>query len=91
MIPRVKQVMRQTRARLIKGNTHLAGKIVSLFEPRTEIIRKGKAAKPTEFGKMIKIQEAEGQIITPRIASRNFVTGCLMEDVTGREEDVRGR
>jgi IS5 family transposase len=64
MIPRVKQVMRQTRERIIKGNTHLAGKIVSLFEPHTEIIRKGKAAKPTEFGKMIKIQEAEGQIIT---------------------------
>jgi IS5 family transposase len=64
MIPRVKQVMRQTRARIIKGNTHLAGKIVSLFEPHTEIIRKGKAAKPTEFGKMIKIQEAENQIIT---------------------------
>jgi IS5 family transposase len=64
MIPRVKQVMRQTRERIIKGNTHLAGKIVSLFEPHTEIIRKGKATKPTEFGKMIKIQEAEGQIIT---------------------------
>jgi IS5 family transposase len=64
MIPRVKQVMRQTRERISKGNTHLAGKIVSLFEPHTEIIRKGKAAKPTEFGKMIKIQEAERQIIT---------------------------
>ena len=64
MIPRAKQVIRQARERVIKGNTHLAGKIVSLFEPHTEIIRKGKAAKPTEFGKMIKIQEAEGQIIT---------------------------
>ena len=59
MIPRVKQVMRQTRERIVKGNTHVAGKIVSLFEPHTEVIRKGKAAKPTEFGKMIKIQEAE--------------------------------
>ena len=64
MIPRVKQVMRQTRERILKGNAHLAGKIVSIFEPHTEIIRKGKAAKPTEFGKMIKIQEAEQQIIT---------------------------
>jgi IS5 family transposase len=63
MIPRVRQVIRQTRERILRGNTHLAGKIVSLFEPQTEIIRKGKAAKPTEFGKMIKIQEAEGQII----------------------------
>lgn len=64
MIPRVKQVMRQTRERILKGNAHLAGKIVSIFEPHTEIIRKGKAAKPTEFGKMVKIQEAERQIIT---------------------------
>jgi IS5 family transposase len=64
MIPRVKQVMRQTRERVIQGNAHASGKIVSLFEPHTEIIRKGKAAKPTEFGKLIKIQEAEGQIIT---------------------------
>lgn len=64
MIPRVKQVMRQTRERILKGNTRLAGKIVSLFEPHTEVIRKGKAAKPTEFGKMVKIQEAEQQIIT---------------------------
>lgn len=28
------------------------------------MIRKGKAAKPTEFGKMVKVQEAEAQIIT---------------------------
>ncbi len=64
MIPRVQQVMRQTRERIFKGNTHVAGKLVSLFEPHTEVIRKGKAAKPTEFGKMVKIQEAERQIVT---------------------------
>jgi transposase, IS5 family len=64
MIPLVQQVMRQTRERLFKGNTHVSGKLVSLFEPHTEIIRKGKAAKPTEFGKMVKIQEAEAQIVT---------------------------
>jgi IS5 family transposase len=64
MIPLVRQVMYQTRERLFKGNTHVPGKLVSLFEPHTEIIRKGKAAKPTEFGKMVKIQEAEAQIVT---------------------------
>ena len=36
---------------------------MSLFEPETEIIRKGKAGKPTEFGKMVKLQEAENQIV----------------------------
>jgi IS5 family transposase len=64
MIPRVQQVIGQTRARVLKGNARFAGKIVSLFEPHTEVIRKGKAAKPTEFGKMVKVQEAEQQIIT---------------------------
>ena len=49
---------------MFKGNTRLASKIVSIFEIHTEIIRKGKAAKPTEFGKLIKVQEAEKQIIT---------------------------
>jgi IS5 family transposase len=33
-------------------------KLVSLFEAHTEVIRKGKAAKPTEFCKMVKMQEA---------------------------------
>jgi IS5 family transposase len=64
MIPLVQQVMHQARERIFKGNTHVPGKLVSLFEPHTEVIRKGKAAKPTEFGKMVKIQEAEAQIVT---------------------------
>ena len=37
--------------------------LLSVFEPDTELIRKGKASKPTEFGKMVKIQEAENQIV----------------------------
>jgi IS5 family transposase len=63
MVPRVEQVIRQARARIFGSNTHVAGKLVSIFEPGTEVIRKGKASKPTEFGKLIKIQEAENQII----------------------------
>ena len=64
MIPRLAQVMRQTKQRLFGGDTHAPKKVVSLFEPCTEIIPKGKAGKPTEFGKLVKIQEAENQIIT---------------------------
>ena len=47
----------------LRGDTHSEGKLVSLFEPSTEVIRKGKASKPTEFGKLVKLQEAENQII----------------------------
>ena len=64
MIPRVQQVMRQTRQRVLGGDTRAEGKIVSVFEPQTEVIRKGKAGKPNEFGKLVKIQEAENQIVT---------------------------
>lgn len=64
MSSRVKQVIKQTRARVLHGDTHAEGKLVSVFEPTTEIIRRGKAKQPTEFGKMIKVQEAESQIIT---------------------------
>jgi IS5 family transposase len=63
MVPRVRQVMRQTNARVFAGDTHAENKIVSLFEPSTEVIRKGKAGKPTEFGKIVKLQEAENQIV----------------------------
>lgn len=64
MVPLVRQVMKQTRARILRGETRAEGKLLSLFEPTTEIIRKGKAAKPNEFGKMVKLQEAENQIVT---------------------------
>jgi transposase, IS5 family len=60
----VRQVLAQTRARVLRGDTHYPGKVVSLFEPHTEIIRKGKLARPTEFGRLVKIQEAEAQFIT---------------------------
>jgi len=59
----VRQVMKQTRARVFRGNTRSEGKLLSLFEPSTEVIRKGKAGKPNEFGKMVKLQEAENQIV----------------------------
>jgi transposase, IS5 family len=63
MVPLLRQVMKQTRSRIFHGDTRSEGKIVSLFEPSTEIIRKGKTSKPTEFGKMVKLQEAENQIV----------------------------
>jgi IS5 family transposase len=63
MVSRTKQVVSQTEARVFGGNEHFESKVLSMFEPSTEVIRKGKASKPTEFGKMVKIQEAENQIV----------------------------
>jgi len=59
----VRRVMSQTKARVFGGDHHYPNKVFSIFEPDSEAIRKGKAAKPTEFGKLVKIQEAENQVI----------------------------
>jgi len=64
-LPRVKQVIDQTRRRVVEGEKVSAGeKVVSIFEPHTAIIRKGKAGKPTEFGRVLWLGETEGGIIT---------------------------
>src|SRR5687767_14876802 len=64
MQPLVQQVVDQTRARVLGGDTHVPGKVLSLFERHTVTIRKGKIAKPNEFGNLVTIQEAEHQIVT---------------------------
>ena len=64
MRPLTRRVLAQTGARVLGGDTHVPHKVLSVFEPHTEAIRKGKVVKPTEFGKMVTIQEAEPQIIT---------------------------
>lgn len=62
--PVVERVLAQARARVVGGDTHVPEKVLSICEPHTEAIRKGKIAKPTEFGKLVTIQECEHQIIT---------------------------
>jgi IS5 family transposase len=45
------------------GDTHAERKIVTVVEPSTEVIRKGNASTPTEFGKMISVEEPENHIV----------------------------
>jgi transposase, IS5 family len=50
---------KRTRTSIFRGNTRSEeGSLLSLFEPSTEVVRKGEAGKPNEFGKMVKLQEA---------------------------------
>jgi len=57
-------VLEQTDARVLGGDIHVVDKVLSIFEPHTEAIRKGKMVKPTEFGKLVTIQETDHQIIS---------------------------
>jgi IS5 family transposase len=65
VIPLVRQVVAQTTRRVFQGEAVPAeAKLVSLFEPHTAIIRKGKPGHPTEFGRVIWLDEVEGGIIS---------------------------
>src|SRR5208282_3888641 len=89
---RTKQVIRQTQARIFDGDTKHPEKVVSLFEPHTEIIRKGKASKPTEFGKMVKIQEAENQIVTHyEVFEERPADSDLLVDAVAKHQELLGR
>ncbi|HMD43674.1 MAG TPA: ISNCY family transposase [Candidatus Acidoferrum sp.] len=63
-LPLVDKVMAQTKERVWEGNRHVAGKVLSLFEPHTQVIRKGKAHKPNEFGRLVRIDEVENGIVS---------------------------
>ena len=63
-LPLVQKVMAQTKERLWEGNQHVVGKVLSLFEPHTQVIRKGKAHKPNEFGRLVRIDEVEHGIVS---------------------------
>lgn len=64
-IPRVEQAIDQTVRRVFHGESIPAPeKIVSLFEEHTDIIRRKKPAKETEFGHKVWFDEVDGGIVT---------------------------
>jgi IS5 family transposase len=64
-IPRAKQVVDQTIRRVFEQEKVPAGdKIVSLFEPHTDIIRRNKLDKPTEYGHKVWLDEVDGGVVT---------------------------
>lgn len=64
-IPRVEQVIAQTQRRVFEGEQVPASeKIVSIFEPHTSIICRGKANQAVEFGHKTWLDEVEGGIVT---------------------------
>jgi IS5 family transposase len=63
--PLAYQVVPQTTRRVLQGeNVSASDKVVSMFEPHTAIIRKGKPGHPTECGRVIWLDEVEGGIIS---------------------------
>jgi IS5 family transposase len=65
VLPRLKQVIGQAERRVLKDDPVPSGeKLVSLFEPHTQVIPRFKAGKPAEFGRKLRLDEVEGGLIT---------------------------
>jgi IS5 family transposase len=63
--PLLERVMRQTERRVLHGEQVPATeKVLSLFEPQTAVIRRGKVRQPTEFGAKVVLDEVDGGLIT---------------------------
>jgi transposase, IS5 family len=62
-LPLAQKVIYQTKQRVVLGH-QVVDKVLSLFEAHTQVIRKGKAHKPNEFGRLVRIDEAENGIVS---------------------------
>ena len=63
-LPLVEKVITQSQARIFQAQTRHPDKILSLFEPHSVVIRKGKAHKPNEFGRLVRIDEVENGLVS---------------------------
>ncbi len=64
-LPLVDQAIEQAARRVLQGESVPAKeKLLSLHEPQTQVIRRHKAGKPTEFGRKLWLGEVEGGIIS---------------------------
>ena len=64
-VPLVQQVIEQARRRVLQGQKVPAeDKVVSLFEPHTQIIPRHKGGAEVEFGRTVVVDEVDGGIVT---------------------------
>ena len=86
------RVLDQARRRILDQETvPNEEKIFSLFEPLTELLKRGKAARPIEFGHMIQIQQVEGKFITDyEVFEKKPVEHELVEPALERHKALFG-
>lgn len=89
-VPRAEQVIRQTRARVLRGVPNSDGKLLSIFEPEARILRRGKLHKPTEFGSLVKVQEAEGGVVTDLAVVQTHHDAALLVSSVERHIEIFG-
>ena len=91
LIPLVEQVVHQTRRRVFDGQSVPAeDKIVSLFEPHTDIIKKDR--RDTLYGHKVCLSVGPSNLITDCLITKgNPADSTLMEQMLNRHDQIYGR
>jgi len=87
-----RRVISQAERRVIEGEkVPSSEKIYSIFEPHTELIKRGKAGKPIEFGHSILLNQVEGCFITSFEAfNPKADESKLLSSIVARHEQLFG-
>lgn len=91
-LPLARQVIDQATRRVMRGETVPADeKLYSIFEPHTDLIKRGKAHKPVEFGHKVFLAESRRGLITDyRVLEGNPVDRDQLEPSVARHRDRFG-
>jgi IS5 family transposase len=86
------RVMQQAHQRVVAGRpVPNDQKLFSIFEPHTELLIRGKAGKPIEFGHMVQIQQVQEKFITHYdVFGRRPVEHELLEPALERHRALFG-
>ena len=86
------KVVDQARRRVLQGEqVPNKEKIFSIFEPHTELLKRGKAGKPIEFGHMISILQVEEKFITDyEVFKKKPVDYDLIDPALERHRELFG-
>ncbi len=86
------RVVDQARRRVLHGESVPQGeKLFSLFEPHTELLKRGKAGKDIEFGHMIQIQQVGEKFITEyEVYEHKPVEHTLLDPALAQHRELFG-
>jgi len=98
IVPRVQQVIRQAKQRIFGGDTHVAEKLVSIFEPRRKLFARARPAsrrsladgqdpgrRESDYHRLCRIREAasDSELVIAALDAHEKKLGCIPRLVAG--------
>jgi IS5 family transposase len=88
-----RSVVNQARRRVLQGEmVPNSEKVFSIFEPHTELLKRGKAGSPIEFGHMVLLHQVENKFISDyEVFGQRVSDESLVDDILSRHVKMFGR